>query len=359
MGAGTIIAITICAAVAAVVIAICVWVIIERSSFRGSKSTEYWTLSTPYDGKKVVTLDKDPDRDFVVLNFTDVQFNDVLDIGRADFTYKTMDELVKRVRPDLITVTGDVVWALPFTRRSVMRFILHMDKYRVPWAPVFGNHDAEGNATLEWQGDRFEEAEHCLFDRGPTDLYGVGNYFVNIFEDGTPIYSLCFMDNGRYIDYGDRTAETYVDYAQIAWYKWNIEGLNAEFGTSVPSMSFSHFAFPEMREAVEKYGILSDDGRYVIPEDMGQGSCAYLPGAAPVNSGFFETAKASGLTHAFFGHDHENDARITVDGVTLSYGLKTGPSPRPWNSAKEYGGTVITIGDGGVSVRNEVVASAD
>ena len=187
----------------------------------------------------------------------------------------------------------------------------------------------------------------------------MGNYFVNIFEDGTPIYSLCFMDNGRYIDYGDRTAETYVDYAQIAWYKWNIEGLNAEFGTSVPSMSFSHFAFPEMREAVEKYGILSDDGRYVIPEDMGQGSCAYLPGAAPVNSGFFETAKASGLTHAFFGHDHENDARITVDGVTLSYGLKTGPSPRPWNSAKEYGGTVITIGDGGVSVRNEVVASAD
>lgn len=323
---------------------------------RGADKTYIWAVSDDYSSENAASLEKTAGEDFTILLFTDIQLWTLVSDNRRAFAI--MDELVERTDPDLIVLPGDNVSGIS-TDILTLQLVSKMESYGVPWAPVFGNHDAEGNATLEWQGDRFEEAEHCLFDRGPTDLYGVGNYFVNIFEDGAPIYSLCFMDNGRYIDYGDRTAETYVDYAQIAWYKWNIEGLNAEFGTSVPSMSFSHFAFPEMREAVEKYGILSDDGRYVIPEDMGQGSCAYLPGAAPVNSGFFETAKASGLTHAFFGHDHENDARITVDGVTLSYGLKTGPSPRPWNSAKEYGGTVITIGDGGVSVRNEVVASAD
>lgn len=323
---------------------------------RGADETYIWAVSDDYSSGNAASLEKTAGEDFTILLFTDIQLWTLVSDNRRAFAI--MDELVERTDPDLIVLPGDNVSGIS-TDILTLQLVSKMESYGVPWAPVFGNHDAEGNATLEWQGDRFEEAEHCLFDRGPTDLYGVGNYFVNIFEDGTPIYSLCFMDNGRYIDYGDRTAETYVDYAQIAWYKWNIEGLNAEFGTSVPSMSFSHFAFPEMREAVEKYGILSDDGRYVIHEDMGEGSCAYLPGAAPVNSGFFETAKASGLTHAFFGHDHENDARITVDGVTLSYGLKTGPSPRPWNSAKEYGGTVITIGDGGVSVRNEVVASAD
>lgn len=323
---------------------------------RGADETYIWAVSDDYSSENAASLEKTAGEDFTILLFTDIQLWTLVSDNRRAFAI--MDELVERTDPDLIVLPGDNVSGIS-TDILTLQLVSKMESYGVPWAPVFGNHDAEGNATLEWQGDRFEEAEHCLFDRGPTDLYGVGNYFVNIFEDGAPIYSLCFMDNGRYIDYGDRTAETYVDYAQIAWYKWNIEGLNAEFGASVPSMSFSHFAFPEMREAVEKYGILSDDGRYVIPEDMGQGSCAYLPGAAPVNSGFFETAKASGLTHAFFGHDHENDARITVDGVTLSYGLKTGPSPRPWNSAKEYGGTVITIGDGGVSVRNEVVASAD
>lgn len=342
--------------VSAAVLVLLTVVLIVFCPRRGADETYIWAVSDDYSSGNVASLEKTAGEDFTILLFTDIQLWTLVSDNRRAFAI--MDELVERTDPDLIVLPGDNVSGIS-TDILTLQLVSKMESYGVPWAPVFGNHDAEGNATLEWQGDRFEEAEHCLFDRGPTDLYGVGNYFVNIFEDGTPIYSLCFMDNGRYIDYGDRTAETYVDYAQIAWYKWNIEGLNAEFGTSVPSMSFSHFAFPEMREAVEKYGILSDDGRYVIPEDMGEGSCAYLPGAAPVNSGFFETAKASGLTHAFFGHDHENDARITVDGVTLSYGLKTGPSPRPWNSAKEYGGTVITIGDGGVSVRNEVVASAD
>ena len=342
--------------VSAAVLVLLTVVLIVFCPRRGADETYIWAVSDDYSSENAASLEKTAGEDFTILLFTDIQLWTLVSDNRRAFAI--MDELVERTDPDLIVLPGDNVSGIS-TDILTLQLVSKMESYGVPWAPVFGNHDAEGNATLEWQGDRFEEAEHCLFDRGPTDLYGVGNYFVNIFEDGTPIYSLCFMDNGRYIDYGDRTAETYVDYAQIAWYKWNIEGLNAEFGTSVPSMSFSHFAFPEMREAVEKYGVLSDDGRYVIPEDMGQGSCAYLPGAAPVNSGFFETAKASGLTHAFFGHDHENDARITVDGVTLSYGLKTGPSPRPWNSAKEYGGTVITIGDGGVSVRNEVVASAD
>lgn len=342
--------------VSAAVLVLLTVVLIVFCPRRGVDETYIWAVSDDYSSGNAASLEKTAGEDFTILLFTDIQLWTLVSDNRRAFAI--MDELVERTDPDLIVLPGDNVSGIS-TDILTLQLVSKMESYGVPWAPVFGNHDAEGNATLEWQGDRFEEAEHCLFDRGPTDLYGVGNYFVNIFEDGAPIYSFCFMDNGRYIDYGDRTAETYVDYAQIAWYKWNIEGLNAEFGTSVPSMSFSHFAFPEMREAVEKYGILSDDGRYVIPEDMGQGSCAYLPGAAPVNSGFFETAKASGLTHAFFGHDHENDARITVDGVTLSYGLKTGPSPRPWNSAKEYGGTVITIGDGGVSVRNEVVASAD
>ena len=342
--------------VSAAVLVLLTVVLIVFCPRRGADETYIWAVSDDYSSGNAASLEKTAGEDFTILLFTDIQLWTLVSDNRRAFAI--MDELVEKTDPDLIVLPGDNVSGIS-TDILTLQLVSKMESYGVPWAPVFGNHDAEGNATLEWQGDRFEEAEHCLFDRGPTDLYGGGNYFVNIFEDGAPIYSFCFMDNGRYIDYGDRTAETYVDYAQIAWYKWNIEGLNAEFGTSVPSMSFSHFAFPEMREAVEKYGILSDDGRYVIPEDMGQGSCAYLPGAAPVNSGFFETAKASGLTHAFFGHDHENDARITVDGVTLSFGLKPGPSPRPWNSAKEYGGTVIAIGDGGVSVLNEVVASAD
>ena len=45
--------------------------------------------------------------------------------------------------------------------------------------------------------------------------------------------------------------------------------------------------------------------------------------------------------------------------MRLGYGLKTGPSPAFWNDAAEYGGTVITIGEDGVDVRNEVICEAN
>lgn len=109
-------------------------------------------------------------------------------------------------------------------------------------------------------------------------------------------------------------------------------------------MTFSHFAQPEFREAVEKYGVKDENGRYVIPEEYGSGYCSYLPGAAPVNSGFVDKCKELGSTkYIFCGHVHENNASITYDGITYTYGLKTGPSPVPWNYAEETGGTLITI----------------
>lgn len=108
-------------------------------------------------------------------------------------------------------------------------------------------------------------------------------------------------------------------------------------------MTFSHFAQPEFREAVEKYGVQNSDESYTIPEEYGFGKCDYLPGTAPVKSGFFEKCKELGTTHIICGHDHENNAVITYDGITMAYGLKTGPSPAPWNFAEQTGGSVITI----------------
>ena len=135
-----------------------------------------------------------------------------------------------------------------------------------------------------------------------------------------------------------------MGYEQIAWYEWNVKGIAEAAGRTVPSMTFSHFAQPEFREAVEKYGVKDENGRYVIPEEYGSGYCSYLPGAAPVNSGFVDKCKELGSTkYIFCGHDHENNASITYDGITYTYGLKTGPSPVPWNYAEETGGTLITI----------------
>lgn len=169
------------------------------------------------------------------------------------------------------------------------------------------------------------------------------------------------LDNGRYLKYDkDTTKEIYMGHEQIAWYEWNVLGINEAAGYTVPSMTFSHFAQLEFKEAVEKYGIKGEDDSYTIPEEYGFGYCQYLPGCALVKSGFVDKCKELGSTkYIFCGHDHENNASVTDDGITYTYGLKTGPSPVPWNFAKETVGTLISINGSGenqnVSIENYVI----
>lgn len=308
----------------------------------GEKHTEIWSADQDFDIAKIQTVEKVRE-DFKILMFTDTQL--WAELGKNKECYEQMDALVEKTQPDLITLPGDVLSAMS-SRFSINSFIKHMESYEIPWAPVYGNHDNEiPSNSLNWQTDKYMEAEHCLMQKGPSNLYGCGNYVINITENDAPVYTIFMLDNGRYIKYdnGD-TKKVYMGYEQIAWYEWNVKGIERAAGRTVPSMTFSHFAQPEFREAVEKYGVKDENDIYTIPEEYGFGYCQYLPGAAPVKSGFFDKCKELGSTkYMFCGHDHENNASITYDGITMTYGLKTGPSPVPWNFAKETGGTLITI----------------
>ena len=319
----------------------------------GKKHVQVWAVSDEFDINSIQTVEKNPDEEFKILQLTDLQLWANLSDNKE--ALEEVDALIEKTSPDLIVLTGDNVSGLTtnFLTRQVIKCL---EKHEIPWATVFGNHDSEGKATLNWQGDRYEEAEYCLFEKGPSNLYGVGNYVVNITENGKVIQSLFMMDNGRYYDYGGETGkrEIYMGYEQMAWYEWNVKGIAEHEGETVPSMVFTHFALPQTRTAIEELAVKDEaTGRYTVPE-----------GAAPVDSGFFDLCKELGSTkYFFFGHDHENNASITYDGMTMTYGLKTGPSPAPWNDAEEYGGTLITIGNASdnykVSIEHIVEAQAE
>ncbi len=54
-----------------------------------------------------------------------------------------------------------------------------------------------------------------------------------------------------------------------------------------------------------------------------------------------------GLKGWFVGHDHENDIIFEYDDVIYGYGLKAGPSPKPWNGSYFFGGTTIVMDSNG------------
>lgn len=66
----------------------------------------------------------------------------------------------------------------------------------------------------------------------------------------------------------------------------------------------------------------------------------------PVQRGVFEALKDAGTKYVFCGHEHLNDFSVLYEGVRLTYCLKVDKSSgyRPGFD----GGTLITIGDGGV-----------
>lgn len=308
----------------------------------GEKHVEIWGAGQAFDLGAVQTVEKTR-TDFKILMLTDTQLWSNLSDNAA--CYAEMDALVEKTQPDLIVMPGDNVSAFA-SRFSLQNFIDRVESYGIPWAPVFGNHDAElPTNSKNWQADRYMEAAHCLFRKGPSNLYGCGNYALNITEDGAPVYTLFFFDNGEYGEYDDGSvSEVPMGAGQIAWYEWNVRGIAEAAGRTVPSMAFSHFAQPQFREAMETLAVQNTDGSYTVPEEYGFGTCAYLPGAAKVDSGFFDACAALGSTkYLFCGHDHENNASITYKGITMTYGLKTGPSPAPWNGAAETGGTLVTI----------------
>lgn len=154
-----------------------------------------WSEDAPFEQQKTAKVEAG-DGDFRILVLTDVHrknhgtFAAELGINYLlDFVSKlAIDNLVKKTDPDLILVLGDTV----LTQRNdieTQKFADQMDGYKIPWAPVFGNHDDEGRADKAALADIYSNSEYCLFDYGPEDLHGAGNYVE---------YLGLLADNGEY-----------------------------------------------------------------------------------------------------------------------------------------------------------------
>lgn len=94
-----------------------------------------------------------------------------------------LKKLINRVEPDLILVGGDTVLT-KWNDICTQQFCDFMEKFEIPWAPVFGNYDYEGRADKAKLAEIYEAAAHCLFKSGPEGMNGMGNY-MGVQRDGS------------------------------------------------------------------------------------------------------------------------------------------------------------------------------
>ncbi len=221
--------------------------------------------------------------------------------------------------------------------------VTFMDSFKIPWAPVFGNHDAECILGVDWQCSLFEESEYCLFKQ--RELSGNGNYTVGLSYQGNLIRVFYMMDtngNGQMsmesMENGHTVRANGLQYDQIEWFETDIKKIHA----NSPNTKFSiamHIPPMIFTKALEQYGYdadIADDktNPFVLNldtyADTNEGDFGYIGGATDAwkfwdeKYEFWDTMKTNGIDSIFVGHNHVNTASIVYEGVRLSYGLKTG-----------------------------------
>lgn len=340
-----------------------------------------------FETEKMFYLEKPSGRDLVLLQFTDTHVPSAAEGERNIFP--NMRKWVEATQPDLIVLTGDGVNGTS-DGSDMKALISAMDSFGVPWAYVFGNHEKDAAGGIPAMSkllkeEAAREGTLLFYDEGPFTAEGrYGNYVVNIEQRGKPVYSLFFLDSGR--EYETFTA------AQTKWYIEGVKAVSEQyFGRYAPfegdvaqSMVFHHIPTDEYQYAANSvlgshYVFTEEDGSSYTYQNVmvgevpaGKGSGANYEFSygmrdgrvknARIHStaqddaleeyamyedprseaGFFSVVKdLHSTTHMFCGHRHTNDATIEYEGVTLTFGTKTGSG----NSAGgvQSGCTVITI----------------
>ena len=269
--------------------------------------------------------------DFVIVSTTDFHFDIDHDINTK--AVRNFVNHIKEIKPDLVVLTGDNILS-KYQQIDAIQFAQMMEEIGIYWTAVFGNHETrEDRGFYKWLLFKsFCDYEHCLCKFGPDDMFGYGNFTVNILGEGGKLLKTLFhFDSGR--DILDRDKEKYglpADFSgydflkkeQIDFYKNETAKLRKQYG-SADSFMYMHIPLCEYQHAFKDDG----NGNYVP-----SGECEILygeqyesVGCSTYNSGMFDAILETGSTQAVFaGHDHVNDWAAIYKGVHLVYSLPGG-----------------------------------
>jgi 3',5'-cyclic AMP phosphodiesterase CpdA len=295
------------------------------------KETGYWTFQT--------------DEEFIILQLTDTHLTESILNAEGDTkSLNAIRTMVERAKPDLVIITGDVAngesslsKSIPGQTEMVAEL---MNSLNVYWTVSLGNHDQPYIEVREELVDVYKKYEPwCLFQRGPENLFGIGNTIINVKNSkGKITQSLVLIDSNSYA--GPTFDNIHPD--QIDWYEQAILRLNELNQEKVDSFLFIHIPLEEYRIAYQIY----KDNEFRDSDEV-----QWLGGAwaeevcnSNIPDEMFETILRLNSTRAVFcGHDHLNNFGIRYKGVDLIYAMSIDYNGYGGCCTEQRGGTIITV----------------
>ena len=309
--------------------------------YHTGKASDYiWDGEKEFTFEETVTLKKEKGKDFKILTLDDIHFSDYgYRAPLSMFSTLAIKKLVASVKPDLIILPGDFVCG-DSSYYSIQKITDLMESFGIPWAPVFGNHDDEANCDLNYLADVMMSSPHCLMQKNDPEM-GVGNYIINISENGKTVESIFMMDSHH----------SQPNEKQQHWFRWAADGINALTDCGAEISIFMHIPLPEYQYAYDA-AYNKQTGKWNSGFNaygaLHETICCEINSEKPVQRGFFDIVKSTGTAkHIFCAHDHMNDFSIEYEGIRLTYLMKLGKASGCQPGFD--GGSVISTGENGIN----------
>lgn len=307
---------------------------------------EHRELSIKKDSKTgFYCIENEEGTPFRILQLTDIHIGGGYYTGKEDrLALEAVYKLIKRIKPDLIVITGDLLYATPssFTVNNVCALItleILLENIGIPWTCTFGNHDVDFFSTHDSRELKVSLSvqEHCLFVAEDRDqIIQIRN------RDGSLNTALILMDSNSYTNNLPFRQYDNIHPDQVEWYEGQILAMEKEEGGPINSLLFFHIPLQEYKTAWELYKEGSDKVIYHFGLAREAIHCSPYPSAM-----FDKVVKLGSTKGIFCGHDHFNDFSITYKGIRLTYGKCVNYQANSGDSEDKRGGTLIEIHENG------------
>ena len=249
---------------------------------------------------------------------------------------KMLDNAYDLLKPDLVLFTGDNILGnhlldarfgsrqiasgkaatLQIMKESIHHICAPLEKRKIPFAMIYGNHDDMNAVSKDEQADIYRRYSMCLPMNTRNGKVDCDTYNIPVYSsDGEKVrFNLWMLDCAWYDKFEDK-CYTAIKPETVEWYKQTSSKLKEENGGEVvPSLMFAHIPLPEITNLIEQCGP-SDAGAVLthkkgwcrLRPDIARGTMLEYPSILEESSGLFDAALECGDVRGIVsGHDHVN-----------------------------------------------------
>lgn len=277
---------------------------------------------------------------------------------------KRLEMLIKRSKPDLIVLLGDMIFGLAtnsekWVSRIVDSILKPINESKIPFALVSGNHDMDSRVSIDKQIEMFKCSSGCLTPL-ISEREHKGSYSLIVYDhENEPCIQLVFHDCGKThflrSNWYDPASNDQIEFEKIAFSEYR----------EIPAFVFQHIPVPEINKLIihtdketentvriKKHG----KSQFIQLKDSKSGRLGEQPCPPKNNSGQFRNwTRNENVKAAVFGHDHKNSFCGLIDGIMLIQTACAGSGFSCYGDDDIRGGRLLIIKQDGSFTTEELL----